>query len=1068
MKTTSFSLRAALLSGLMALTLVSCHEKPVGLQTEYMTDPIGIDIANPRFSWHMETLRPRAAQTAFKVTVRDERGEVYSSGKVNSDQCVGWEYNGQPLRPRTRYSWNVEIWDEKGISHVSKDAFFETGLMQEGWNGAQWIGSKWPHFSKYRSKYNIEFDIQGLGTFLFGYRDSLNFVAVDFTESAIIFSHTTDGVRKEDGRVAWNAGSRMHHIMLKQSALDYAKGFRMKIVCDGTELTRDWITAQPYPLDVWKPYCRLYSIGFRGTAFFSGLKISEDVWNTTLYTSDRTFNGRENAIISPADENGAPMLKRVLNIDRPVRSARLYTTAQGIYEYFINGTRLSEDYFNPGSSDYRYRLFYSTYDLTPMLKEGNNNICAQLGAGWFSDFTGFATDWQDQFGTQLTLMAKIVIKYTDGSSETIITDDKWLANDSGPILSNSMQNGEDYDARREEYAGEWYPVSIYPAPKAEICAYVGSAARHNITLTAQSVSEPLPGVFVYDMGQNMVGVPHILLHGKEGQEITFRYGEMIYPDSVPEDPMPPLTAEVYAAKRGQVYYENYRGALSTDHYICAGKPEGEIFSPHFTFHGYRYIEIHGLEHALPLKDVQGYVIESIQSDQVMSSFETSDPHINRLYQNILWSQRGNFVSIPTDCPQRDERMGWSGDAQVFARTATYNMNVNAFYTRWIQSVRDAQGTDGNYCDYIPKVGVPPTGSQGGGGAMGWTEVGIVLPWQVYQQYGDERFIREHYPSMKAYMDYLDKRSVNGIQPGSGYGDWLAIDQTNTPLTNTAYWGYDAMLMSKMAYALGYMEDAEYYTRLHNRISDTFNRVFVDSLGRTRTADHLVPPYVEWFASGDFNMKLADTQTSYIVPMQAHLFNTTNHSLAVKHLVEDLKAHDYTLTTGFIGTPYLNLVLSENGYDSVAYKLFEQTAYPSWLYPVLQGATSIWERWNSYTIKRGFGMVDMNSFNHYSYGAIEEWMMTYCLGIQRDETRPGYKHFILQPRPGGTLKYAKGHYDTMYGRITSGWTKTAYGYRYKCIVPPNTTATLLLPEGDGTIRRRELKPGLHIFRILKLD
>lgn len=1042
-----------------ALLLTACGTKIVNLQTEYQTNPLGIDVTQPRFSWQMDTRRQGAAQTAYCLTIAQDGEEIFSTGKVNSNEAIGITCSGLELQPRTHYTWSVKVWDEKGRTHTSPSACFETGLLDEGWDGAQWIGSQWPHFSQYRSLYNIDFDMSGLGSFIFGYRDSLNFARIDFKEGTVAVCHTTDGKCHEDATLTAPTSEHwMGCVSIRQVALDYAKGYQLWLSINGKTLNTEPVLIQPYDLDVWKPYCRLYKIGFSGNAVFTSLCISEDVWNSTLYASKRVFNGTDNIIFSPAEERGAPMLKKNINITKPLLSARLYTTARGIYEYFINGQRLSEDYFNPGSTDYRFHLLYSTYNITELLKKGENNICAQLGAGWYSDFTGFATKWQDQFGTQLSLLAKIVLTYEDGTSETIVTNNQWLVNDNGPIVSNSLQNGEDYDARRENLDGEWYNAVVYPDPEADIVAYVGNAAQHNITLTAQTVTEPLPGVFVYDMGQNMVGIPHILLHGKEGQQITFRYGEMTYPDSVPADPLPPLTGDFYASHRGQVYNENYRGALSEDHYICAGKPEGETFCPHFTFHGYRYIAIEGLNAPLPLKDVQGYVLESINSDKEMSSFECSNNLLNRLYQNILWSQRGNFVSIPTDCPQRDERMGWSGDAQVFARTATYNMNVDAFYTRWILSVRDAQGADGNYCDFIPKVGVPPMGSDLGGGAMGWTEVGIVLPWQVYQQYGDLQFIRDHYASMKAYMNYLDNRSVNGIQPGSGYGDWLAIDQTNTPLTNTAYWGYDALLMAKMAAALGYDEDAKHYSELHQQIADTFNKVFVNADGHTCTADHLVPPYTEWFASGDFNMKMADTQTSYIVPLQAELFNEVNQPKAVERLIKDLREHNYTLTTGFIGTPYLNLVLSRNGYDSIAYRLFEQTAYPSWLYPVCQGATTIWERWNSYTIQRGFGMVDMNSFNHYSYGAIEEWMMTRCLGIERDEQHPGYKHFMLQPRPGGTLQYARGHYDSMYGRIESGWTKTNNGYRYECTIPANTSATLILPDGSS----KELGAGHYRF------
>ena len=1064
---------------LALMLLTGCKgTKTVSLQTEYMTNPVGIDVAQPRFSWQMSSSRYGASQSAYQIAVYEGSEEIYNTGKVEDGKSVGIAYAGPALKPCTRYIWEVTVWDELGQTSKAS-AFFETGLMsptdRSVWSGAQWIGSKLPHFSRYRSHFNIDFDMQLAegaehAIFIFGQKDEDNYYSVDFDISVspaqLVYGYAKEGEWIEAERIVMPRISPAnfydkHHVKLAIYALDYAKGFNLRASVDGLTLNHNWALAQPYKLDEWKVDSRFHAIGFDqpegSDVTMSGLTITEDVWNSTLYSNENEFTvkGGESLIWSPADESGAPMLRKEIKIEKDIASARLYTTARGIYEYYINGKRLGNDWFNPGSTDYRYRIMYNTYDITSMLQKGDNGIGAMLGAGWWSDFTGFATSWQDQFGTQLSLLAKIVISYTDGTEDVIVSDPSWKVWDLGPITSDSMQNGEDYNAMREVEGwsnggfddSEWYDACVYEAPAedVELQYYIGSPIQNNITLTAVSVNEPAPGIFVYDMGQNMVGVPCITLKGEKGQQITLRYGEMIYPLEVPEDPMPPLTAEVYAERKGRAYNENYRGALATDHYVCSGAAAGETIQPHFTFHGYRYIEIHGLKEALPLDAVKGVVLESVGEQK--SEYRTSDANINRLYQNIVWGQRGNFLSIPTDCPQRDERMGWSGDAQVFARTATYNMNVDQFYYRWIQSVRDIQGEDGSFFDYVPKVGVPPQGSGKGGGSLGWSDVGVILPWQVYQQYADLRFIEEHYDSMKAYMTFLENRSVGDIQPGSGYGDWVAVEHTNSPLTNTAYYGYDAILMAKMAKALGRDEDARYYNDLHERIKVAFNREFVDSEGYTKTSDN-VPPFVEWIAGGSDSEHTARTQTSYVVPLQAELFDDVNKPLAVQHLVDDIIAHGNTLTTGFIGTPYITLVLSDNGHDDVAYKLFEQTEYPSWLYPVLQGATTMWERWNSYTIKRGFGMVDMNSFNHYSFGAIQEWMFINSLGIQRDEENPGYRHIILQPKVGGTLKFCRGHYDSIYGRITCGWERITGGYSYTVTVPANTTATLTLqiPEG----------------------
>lgn len=1044
------------------------------LQVDYMTTPLGIDTQSPRFSWKMQSDAYDQHQASYRILVREaESGAlVFDSGDCLSDVSVGVVYRGEQLKPCTRYDWTVEVTDaQQKVQQAS--SWFETGLMDSGWSGARWISGGQPHFSKYRTNFVLDYDVtlpagSREAGFLFGWLDETHFVRVQLQRGgrnlALAIRHPADNGEVLDfqgfvSRVSGDANvEKRHHVQLRVVAMDYAKGYKIWPAVDGSLLVKEPVVVELFPGQEWQPYCRFNQVGFEqpaGTpATFSNLTVTERVWGTTLYASDAAYAiaGGERKLLSPAEESAAPMFRKSFEVKKKLVSARLYTTARGIYEYKINDVRLADDWFNPGSTDYRFRLLYNSYDITHLLKPGHNAVGAMLGAGWYSDFTGYATAWQDQYGTELSLMAKILLKYVDGTQEIIVSDGSWKVFNAGPITSDSFQNGEDYDARREcegwSNAGSsdegWVAVTVVnpPADEVELQYYIGSPIRNNITLHAVSVSEPRPGVFVYDIGQNMVGVPRIHLRGREGQEITFRYGEMIYPEEVPEDPLPPLTAEVYEARKGLVYNENYRGALATDHYICRGGRQ-EVFQPHFTFHGFRYIEIHGLDNALPLADVEGLVLESV--GRQLSGFESSNADVNRLYENIVWGQRGNFLSIPTDCPQRDERLGWMGDAQVFVRAATYNMNVDPFFTRWFHSLRDSQAEDGSYPDFVPYVGIPPQGAPKGRGAMGWMEAGIIIPWQLYLQYGDSQFIREHYDSMAAYLDFLQHRAVNDIQPGSGYGDWVAIEHTNTPLTNTAYYAYDALLMSKMADAIGKYADAERYKALYERIKEAFNREFVGPDGITRESAH-VPPYHEWIAGGADASFTANTQTSYVVPLQAELFDADHEMLAVENLVENVAAHGYRLTTGFIGTPYLNLVLSKHDFDEVAYQLFEQTDYPSWLYPVLQGATTMWERWNSYTIKRGFGPVDMNSFNHYSFGAIEEWMFSYMLGIQPVESDPGYHSFVLAPRPGGSFRYVRGHYDTVYGRIESSWRwlDNFEGMEYEFVIPANTTARVQIP------------------------
>lgn len=1103
------SIIVGLLAGLLPLSAATVLKN---LQVEYQTTPLGIDVSQPRFNWQMESDRYGAAQQAYRLWVADspERlasGQyVYDSGKIPSGESVGIIYQGKALQPSTRYYWKVSVWDESGAEIASEEpSWFETGLLGSGWSGARWIGSPEAQLSKYRSHYVIDYDVRvakgsDKAVFVFGSRDADNYVTAELDlngtgDARFILRHTTDGKTTQDASeslasiIPASEKDKVHHVRLKVTTAQYALKYYVDVTIDGKTLENSSLTPEekerkrrgdfwggkegaftiyPYPDGQLVYHCRLYRIGFLQPsgqeATFSNLRVSEDTWNTLLYSPSEVYvekgTGRLN-VWNPGQDVSAPMLRKSLTIDKPVKSARLYATARGIYEFSINGKKVGDDYFNPGWTDYRYRIMYNTYDITDLLRKGENGIGAMLGAGWWSEHSGFLTGWQDQYGVRQSLLGKIRIEYADGTLETVVTDDSWKCYDQGPITSNSFQNGEEYDARKEIEGWDsprfddssWKSAALFPAPpvNVEIQGYVGDPVQNNVTLTAQSMVEPIPGVYVYDMGQNMVGVPRLTIKGKAGQEITIRFGEMNYPETIPTDPVAPYTIEMYKRKKGQVYTDNYRSALSTDRYILKGDAAGETYEPRFTFHGFRYVEIHGLDKPLALEDVKGIVLESIGAQT--SSYETSDERVNRLFDNIIWGQRGNFLSVPTDCPQRDERMGWTGDAQVFARSATYNMNVNPFYTRWLYSVRDNQGDDGSYANYIPVVGFPPRGAEDGGGAMGWMEAGVIVPWQMYQQYGDIRILEQHYASMVAYMDYLERRAVRFVQPFGGFGDWLAIEPTNSMLTNTAYSAYDALIMERVADRLGKVADRERFRSFYENVKKSFNEIFVNEDGRT------FAPTVEsifgkgqqvgmWPGTAATEAKVVDTQTSYVVPLQFDLFNEKNKPLAIRHLVENIEKHNYTLTTGFIGTPYLNLVLSDNGHDDVAYKLFQQTAYPSWLYPVLQGATTVWERWNSYTLVNGFGPVDMNSFNHYSYGAIEEWMMAYTLGIQRDENQPGYKHIVLQPCIGGDFSFIRGHYDSVYGRIESGWQTAKKGYVYETTIPANTTATLYLPAKSG--------------------
>lgn len=1079
----------------------------VNLRTEALETPLGIDEARPYFSWQMRSDRIGALQRAYRVMValseEDLRAGslVYDSGMVRSDASLNIPYEGAALRGSTRYFWKVQVRDGEDALLESAPTWFETGLMGTGWSRAEWIGSQEMGVSRYRTFFDIDYDVQipqgsTRAVFAYSVQDEKNWITAEYNiegSPEFVIDYCVEGDVRHLSTIGLGDivtdPRAPHHVRLQVSTPGYHLKSNLIVHFDGQILrptegvpggpARENVSSgnpaqmviTPYPGGEYIcDWARLHSIGFRQPrgqkAVFSHIVISEENWNTVLYTDptvrhEVTGTGRLQ-VWEPYGLVSAPMLRKDVQISKPLKSARLYVTARGIYEFYVNGKRVSNDYYNPGWTDYRYRIMYNSYDITDLLRPGANGLGAMLGSGWYSDLNIFTSAYVDAYGIRQSLLAKVLLTYEDGTQQVVVTDGSWKKWDHGPVVRNGFQFGEDYDARKEVDGwaeggfddSAWSAADILerPAPGVKIQAYVGLPVRNNITLEAVSVSEPVKGTFVYDFGQNVIGVPRLEgMRGRSGQVVNLRYGEMIYPERIPTDPVAPYTIEMYQAKKGQVYVENYRGAVSIDNYTLRGRPEGESYQPVFTDHGFRYVSVTGLSKPLPLSAVKAVVLESI--GQTTADYESSDPNVNRLFQNIQWGQRDNFQAVPTDCPQRDERQGWTGDAQVFARTATYfSPWVDKFYARWFWSMRDNQNYDGSYFNYYPVIGRPPYGfGNENPGWIGWMDAGIIVPYQVWEQYGDIRVLQEHWDSMVRYMDYLERQAApDGTQVTSGIGDHLAIERTDIGLTNTAYYAYDAYMMRRMAEALGKPREAQRYGALFEKVKAGFVAKYMREDGVT------VAPYVamRWpgmpvdpNAPKDGDIVPVDTQTSYALPLRFGLLDGELRDKAVAHLVADIEEHGNTLTTGFIGTPYLNLALSENGRSDVAYTLFEQTQFPSWLYPVLQGATTMWERWNSYTIENGFGPVDMNSFNHYAYGAIGEWMYSHQLGIQRDEDRPAYKHILLQPKVGGKETFARGGFESPYGRIEAGWEKTAGGYIYRVTVPANTTASLTLEASD---------------------
>lgn len=721
----------------------------------------------------------------------------------------------------------------------------------------------------------------------------------------------------------------------------------------------------------------------------------------------------------------SPHLRRGFELAGEVRAARLHATALGIFEFHLNGRRVGDEVFTPGWTDYHKRIQVMTYDVTELLRSGANALGAVLADGWYAGFLGWAKH-RNCYGSQLGLLAQLEIEYADGRRETIGTDASWRTAE-GPILSADFYNGETYDARRElrgwsEPAFDdrgWDAAEVLPAPSAKLVARPNGAVRRQQELAVVRQTEPQPGVHVFDLGQNMVGWARVRVKGRKGGTVRLRFAEMLRDD-------------------GTLYTENLRSAQCTDRYVCKGGGE-ETYEPRFTFHGFRYVEVSGdLERAPVAADVAGVVLHS--DIPATGRFECSEPLVNQLQSNIDWGQRGNYLEVPTDCPQRDERLGWTGDAQVFIRTGCYNRDVAAFFTKWCVDIADAQAPDGK----LPHV-VPDVLRDNGGGSAAWADAAVICPWTIHLQYGDLRILERQYDSMAAWVGWQQAKSRDGHLDVPSFGDWLAIDipqgdcgRAPTPrdLICTAYFARCAEIMADVAKRLGKAGDATRYRALHRRVKAAFQREFVAPSGRV----------------------VGDTQTGYLLALGFDLLPQKQRAYALERLVTDIERRGWKLSTGFVGTPLLAPVLTRCGRLDVAYRLLLQREYPSWLYSILQGATTMWERWNSYTKDKGFGDAGMNSFNHYAYGAIGEWLFATVAGIDLDPAEPGFGHILLQPQPGGGLTWARGELRSRHGRIACGWTVEGGTLRVEAEVPPNTRATLRLPGQPA----RKLAAGRHAF------
>jgi len=735
-----------------------------------------------------------------------------------------------------------------------------------------------------------------------------------------------------------------------------------------------------------------------------------------LKTSDWKAKWIEPGFVEDTLMRPSPIFRKEFLADKKIISARAFITAHGLYEAQINGRRIGDAYLTPGWTSYNKRLQYQVYDVTTLLKPGVNVIGITLGSGWYRGTLSWAGN-KNYYGKDISLLCQINIKYSDGSSDVIFSDENWKCS-TGAIHYSEIYNGEIIDARddKKEWMlpgyddSKWSTVKVETFPLDNLIATYNEQVKKHETFKPTRIFTTPKSEKVIDFGQNLVGWVVLIVKGNARDTISISHAEVL-------------------DKEGNFYTDNLRAAKAQDIYILKGDGE-EIFEPHFTWHGFRFIKVEGYRGDLK---PENFTAVALYSDmKTTGTFTSSNTLINQLQHNIQWGQKGNFLDVPTDCPQRDERLGWTGDAQVFSRTATFNMNVNNFFSKWLKDIAEDQYSSGSVPFVIPNI----LGADQGG-STGWADVSTIIPWNMYLAYGDKKILEEQYASMKAWVEYMHANSKNNLwNTGFHFGDWLFYrpdddDDGRSAVTDKyliaqCFYAHSTQLLIDAAKVLDKNEDAENYSSLLQKIKDAFVKEYMTENGRL----------------------ISGTQTAYVLALNFDMLPELLRAQAAERLVENIKSYDNHLTTGFLGTPYLCHVLSRFGYDDVAYKLLLQDTYPSWLYPVKMGATTIWERWDGEKPDSTFETPGMNSFNHYAYGAIGDWMYRKMVGLDTYEDGVGYKHIKIQPHPGGGLTNASANLKTYYGTLSNSWKVEDDTILMDIEIPANTTATVYVPAANA--------------------
>ncbi|WP_020607606.1 alpha-L-rhamnosidase [Spirosoma spitsbergense] len=788
--------------------------------------------------------------------------------------------------------------------------------------------------------------------------------------------------------------------------------------------------------------------------------LSKADWKADWIGNDLTALGKGKTYHLPP----APFFRKEAILKPAIKRARLYVTALGLYEFYINEKRIGKDYFTPGWTDYNKRVYYQTYDVTADLKPGKNALGAILADGWYAGYLGYALLVGNPvvrgfYGDVPLLKAQLEVEYANGGKEVITTNQGWKTNH-GPIVEADILNGETYNATLE-FPGwnkpgftdsAWKTAAVYPdKADRDVDVYPGDPIRVFQELKAKTVTPKPGGKYLFDLGQNFAGIVRLRVTGNKGDTIRLRYGEVLFPN-------------------GDIMTENLRKARATDTYVLKGDKQGETWVPRFTYHGFQYVEVSGFRMP-PAKDaITGIVLTSATPEA--GSFTTDNKLVNQLYHNIVWTQRSNYFDVPTDCPQRDERLGWTGDAQTYVQSATFNNDIAAFYTKWLVDLNDAQRADKAYPIYAPAPNVRKTDTY----SPGWSEAGIICPYTIYKTYNDTRVIRAFWPNMVAYLDFMARKtngdviykeaSFEDISPKGGFGDWLSVGKKTPPdMLATLYYGYVTAMMAEMATAIGKSTEAAAYEANVNKIRQAFLAHYADETGKFKT-NAAAYGDGEGYVDGKMGFD-GHTQTAYANAIYMHMLNAGQTAKAGNWLVDLIEANNGKLSTGFLGVKPLLPALSATGHSNEAYKLLLSTDYPSWGFEVVNGANTIWERWNSYVKGKGFeNNAGMNSFNHYAFGSVNEWLFENAAGIKVG--KPGYRTFIIRPEIAGTgINAVDATYHSINGPIKTAWKKTGKMTALTVTVPANTKATVFIPvthSGEILESNKPLESGSSIRMI----